>query len=143
MKFNLKFLRKDRTVAGYNCHSNLPRPSLSCTMQHPYWSRPADTAPEMPPKAPERTRPPAPHLLNVSGAERSAPNRRRKSVTFRRRRLLICSFFRRRPGDFPAPGTTCLCGLIVFRRRPGDLPAPTSFIMSAHICVLGNAPSPM
>jgi hypothetical protein len=68
-----------------------------CTCWYPYWSRPADTAPEMPPKAPERTRPPAPHLLNISGAERSAPNRRRKSVTFRRR-----------PVDFPAPETTCL-----------------------------------
>ena len=135
-----------------------------CTCWYPYWSRPADTAPEMPPKAPERTRPPAPHLLNISGAERSEPNRRRKSVTFRRRpldfpapettclcgltfsgavmgnfrrwRLLVLSYFWRRPGDFPAPGTTCMCGLIVFRRRPGYFPAPTSFILSVHILPL-------
>jgi hypothetical protein len=71
----------------------------------PYWRRPADTAPEMPPKAPKRTRPPAPHLFHISGAERSEPNRRRKSVTFRRRP---------RPVDVSAPETTCMFGLIIF-----------------------------
>ena len=112
--------------------------------QGPYWSRPAETAPEMPPKAPERTRPPAPHFSLIFGAKRSEPNQRRKSVTFRRRPGDFPAPSWRlsgtvRPGDFLAPETTCFCGLIIFRRRPGDFPAPeTTCIDRFSGAVLGN-----
>ena len=50
---------------------------------------------------------------------------------------------RRRPVDFPAPETTCLCGLIIFRCRPGDFPAPeTTCIDRFSSAVLGTFQRP-
>ena len=74
-----------------------------------------------------------------SGASYISHFRRWKSVTFG----AVLRTFRRRPGDFPAPETTCLCGLIIIPAPSWGLSGAHLFHFAVHICVLVNAPSAM